>query len=191
MISINLSKDFICCNTFQSYHVSAYGDKGSFKKNAELCECAGGKGMFFNVSWILCKQKITCVRLISAVDRLTWFLCQRVYVSLTLLHWGGQDDVGSLLSIEFFLPPSEHMPPCTASKSTGFKSPYSPDATSITVKKKKKDYREDLENSKYIYKPFRQIIELKVIEDTLCGQKFAATVTTDHHINMCFLNLLF
>lgn len=79
------------------------------------------------------------------MDRLTLFAHHWVYVPLTLLHWGGQDDVGSLLSLEFFLPPSEHMPPCTASKSTGFKSPYSPDATSITVEKKQMESFRDLE----------------------------------------------
>lgn len=58
------------------------------------------------------------------------FSSKFINMSLTLRHWEGQEE--SLLSLEFFLPSSEHSPPWTASNSTGFRSPYSPDATSMT-----------------------------------------------------------
>lgn len=69
-----LLKYFTCCKTgMNSYHVSAYSDKGPFEKNAELCEGTGSKGVFFNVSWILWKRKRTCVRQKGAMGRLTLF----------------------------------------------------------------------------------------------------------------------
>lgn len=50
---------------------------------------------------------------------------------LTIGHLVAQS-VGPLLSHWFFFSSNAHIPPWTASNSTGFKSPYSPDATSMT-----------------------------------------------------------
>lgn len=49
----------ICTSVRQSeresslYHVPAYCDEGSFKEDAELCECTGGKTMFLQSSGVL------------------------------------------------------------------------------------------------------------------------------------------
>lgn len=46
---------------------------------------------------------------------------------------------GLLFSHWFFFSSKAHIPPWTASNSTGFKSPYSPDATSMTDEAEKQE----------------------------------------------------
>lgn len=60
----------------------------------------------------------------------------------TIGHLVAQTD-WPLLSHWFFFSSNAHIPPWTASKSTGFKSPYSPDATSMTEPEAKTERHRD------------------------------------------------
>lgn len=43
------------------YRVPAYCNKGSFKEDAELCKCTGGKAVFFQSPGVLCrKTRLKC-----------------------------------------------------------------------------------------------------------------------------------
>lgn len=58
----------------------------------------------------------------------------------------------------WFFPSNAHIPPWTASNNTGFKSPYSPDATSITKSETKAEIYEHIEGIKMF-----QIILSKIV----------------------------
>lgn len=71
-----------------------------------------------------------------------WLQSQAHHLLRTTGHFVAQTD-GPLLSHWFFFSSNAHIPPWTASNSTGFKSPYSPDATSMTEPEAKAERHKD------------------------------------------------
>lgn len=59
----------------------------------------------------------------------------------TVVYLSGQSEV-PLLAQRFLFSSRAHIPPWTASNRTGFRSPYSPDATSMTESKSRETIKE-------------------------------------------------
>jgi len=72
------------------------------------------------------------VSITAAIYRKQWVIMK--LASLTFTHFAAHG-VTVVMSIQLHFSPKAHMPPWTASNNTGFKSPYSPDATSMTTHK--------------------------------------------------------
>lgn len=90
------------------------------------------------------KPQDICLLVAQLVIQSVYYSTEGQYQIHTIGHFVAQTDV-PLLSHGFFFSSNAHIPPWTASNSTGFKSPYSPDATSMTEPEEKARWHADNE----------------------------------------------